>query len=349
MAKNITIRDVAARAGVSVSTVSRTLSGVETPIPISEETRERVLQAARELAYRPHPGARLLRSKATNMLGLIVREIEDPFFAQLVKALRSAAKERGFELVMGYAEADPSEALRISELMMDLRYCDGLFLVGDLRETPEDLAQLERIGWSVPLAMVNRGSSQLVGNYPSITTDNRSGVWLAMDYLAGLGHTRVAFLGGERAGDLRERQQAYLAYVSDHFGLPDPAYVQAAENSMQGGYEGMRALLSLPEPPGAVFASDDNMAIGALRAAYEAGARVPQDVSLVGFDDIHIASFTTPRLTTIRQPVDELSCKAVELLQEMGKPGWDSARPAQHISALPELVIRESCSAPGRS
>jgi DNA-binding LacI/PurR family transcriptional regulator len=343
MAKSITIRDVAAKAGVAVSTVSRTLSGVETPIPISAETRQRVLLAARELNYRPHPGARLLRSKATNMFGLIVREIEDPFFAQLIKALRSAAKERGFELVIGYAEADPTEALRISELMMDMRYCDGLFLVGDLHETPEDLSLLERMGWNIPLVLVSRGSSQLVGDYPFISTDNRAGTRMALDYLKSLGHSQIAFLGGGRPGDLNERQQTYREYMTHTFGNLKAEFIRPVENSLEGGYAGMRTLLTLDHRPGAVFASDDNMAIGALRAASEAGVSVPTDISLIGFDDIRMASFTTPRLTTVRQPVDLLSRRAVELLDGLIKGSPVISHPDMHISLMPELIVRESC------
>ena len=345
MAKNITIRDVAQRAGVAVSTVSRILSGAETPIAISEETRKRVLQAARELSYRPHPGARMLRSKATNLIGLIVREVEDPFFTQLIKVIRAAAKERGLEVVLGYAETEPSEALRISELMMDLRYCDGLLLVGDLRETPEDLSLLERIGWSIPLVLVCRGSSQLVGSYPSISADNRAGSFLALDYLTRLGHRRIAFLGGGRAGDLSERQQAYTDYMQQKFAGFRASDIQPADNSLEGGYLGMRALLAASDRPTAVFASDDNMAIGALRAAFESGVRVPQDISLVGFDDIRMASYTTPTLTTVRQPLEALSHKAVELLDCMVKNKTPGAQTGQHISLAPELIVRDSCSA----
>ena len=111
---SVTIKDVAERAGVSESTVSRVLSGTETAIPFSEETRERVAQAARELGYRPHPGARALRGKATNLLGVIVREIDDPFFAQLIEAISNEAGAQGYDLVLGYAKSDPEEALAIS-------------------------------------------------------------------------------------------------------------------------------------------------------------------------------------------------------------------------------------------
>ena len=123
-----TIRDVAEKAGVSTSTVSRVLSGAETVIPISGDTRERVQQAARELGYRPHPSARALSGKATNLLGVIVRELGDPWFAQLIETISGAAREHGYDLVLGNAKRDPEEALALRNMMLDLRYCDGLLL-----------------------------------------------------------------------------------------------------------------------------------------------------------------------------------------------------------------------------
>jgi DNA-binding LacI/PurR family transcriptional regulator len=346
MAKgNITIREVAERAGVAVSTVSRVLSGSENPIPISEDTRQKVLLAAKDLSYRPHPGARLLRSKTTNTLGLIVREIEDPFFAQLTRQIRSAAKARGYEIALGYAEAEAAEALKISELMIDLRYCDGLLLAGDLQETGEDVERLNRMGWNIPLVLACRGSSQLVGSNASISTDNRAGALLVMEYLTSLGHREIAFLGGGRAGDLQERQETYRQFMQTHFGTVNPLYIQSAENSMAGGNQGMQALLSLPQRPTAVFASDDNMAVGAMHAAYQQGVRVPQDISLIGFDDISIAAYLTPPLTTIRQPVEALSQQAVALIENLIKGESDALEQAQHISLMPELVIRASCRA----
>jgi DNA-binding LacI/PurR family transcriptional regulator len=347
MAKaNVTIREVAQRAGVSVSTVSRVLSGnASHPIPISQETRQLVMQAAKELAYRPHPGARLLRSKTTNLVGLIVREVEDPFFTRLTLQIRLALKARGLDLVLGYAEADPREALILSEVMTDLRYCDGLILAGDLQESEQDMHQLSHMSWDIPLVQVCRGSSDLVENNPSVSTDNRAGVRMALDYLVGLGHQHIAFLGGGRPGDLQERQQAYRDFMLQRFGNLHADVIQPAENSLEGGRQGMQALLSLPNPPTAVFASDDTMAIGAQSAAFEHGLRVPQDLSLVGFDDIAISQYLTPPLTTVRQPVEAISQQAVALLVERISAGDAPKGDHRHISLLPELVVRSSCQA----
>ncbi len=340
----MTIRDVALQAGVSESTVSRVLSGSETAIAISGETRERVLQAAKDLAYRPHPSARALRGKGTNLLGLIVREIDDPFFAQLIEAISNVAKEKGYDLVLGYAKADPQEALALSE-MFDLRYCDGLFLLGDLQESPEDqsyLAQLARDSLLVPLC---RGSGELIGDSPSVGVDNRQGVLLALEYLAGLGHRHIAFIGTGRVGDLRERQYAYQDFARARLGALPAGYAQLAENSLDGGYRAMAALLSLPEPPSAVFAADDTMAIGALKAAADRGWAVPQRISVMGFDDVKVAAYVCPALTTVRQPIELIGRRAVELLLGMVR---DKAapRPAPHLLIGPELVVRDSCGPP---
>ncbi len=343
--KSATIRDVAQQAGVSVSTVSRILTGAETQIAISEETRSRVLKAARDLAYRPHPGARSLRGKTTNLLGLIAREIEDPFFAQMIRVISQEARGLGYEIVLGHAEADPEQAVRLSATMLDLRYCDGLFLLGDLRETSEDHSFLEKIGWSTPLVMLCRGSGQLVKKWPSVNTDNAAGIRMGMEYLASLGHRRIAFLNGGRLGDLNERQQAFRDFMQAHFGESEPGLVQTAENSLEGGYQAMMNLVQAGSLPSAVFASDDLMAIGAMHAAYQRGIRIPEDISIVGFDDISVSSYTNPPLTTIRQPTEKIGHVAMDTMQALTHPN-EQEQPAQHITIQPELVIRESSGPP---
>ncbi len=340
-----TIRDVAQKAGVSVSTVSRILTGTETAISISEETRTKVLEAAKELSYRPHPGARLLRGKGANLLGLILREIDDLFFAQVVQVISQAAQEKGWEIVLGYARNDPHEALRLSELMLDLRYCDGLFLLGDLHESPEDRSFLVQMNRNMPLVQLCRGNNKLVGNIPSVNVDNAKGAALALNYLLELGHSRIAFIGSERLGDLYERQEAYIQFMQNHFGGVPPGYLQQAANNLEGGYQAMSRLLSLRTPPTAVFASDDMMATGALRATYVHQKQVPQDISLIGFNDIKLASFLTPPLTTIRQSTEQLGKKAVQLILSLINGNYGQNNP-QHIIIEPELVIRTSCSVP---
>ncbi len=345
--KPITIRDVALLAGVSESTVSRVLSGAETPITISDETRARVVQAAKELGYRPHPSARALRGKGSNLIGLIVREIDDPFFAQLIEVISNVAKERGYDLVLGYAKADPEEALALSQ-MFDLRYCDGLFLLGDLQEPPEGETLLARMGGEYLLVTLCRGSAELVGDHPSVGVDNRRGALLALEHLAHLGHRRIAFIAADRLGDLRERQATYLDFMRERFGAVDSAYVQSAANSFAGGYQAMLALSALPQPPTAVFAVDDTMAIGALKAAADRGWAVPGKVSVVGFDDVKIAAYLHPALTTVRQPIEEIGRRALELLLTMVREKA-VPQPAPHLLIEPELVVRETCAAPGEA
>jgi DNA-binding LacI/PurR family transcriptional regulator len=343
--KPITIRDVALQAGVSESTVSRVLSGVETPIPISEETRERVLQAAKELSYRPHPFARALRGKSTNLLGLIVREIDDPFFAQLIEVIGNVAKEEGYDLMLGYAKSDPEEALALSEIL-DLRHSDGLFLLGDLKESPEDHTFLAKMGENRRMVSVCRGSQELVGNTPSVGVDNRKGAFLALDYLAQLGHHRIAHINADRVGDLWERMEVYCEFMQDRFTESRQEYVQLDENSYEGGYRATQRLLSLPHPPTAIFATDDTMAIGALSAASDMGRLVPRDVSVIGFDDVKIAAYLRPALTTVRQPIEKIGEKAVELLLEMIREG-STPDPLPRLLIEPELVVRDSCAEPG--
>lgn len=339
--KSVTIRDVANQAGVSVSTVSRILSGGETPIAISKETRERVLQVTHKLSYRPHPGARSLRGKSTNLLGLIVREIDDPFFVQLIKVLNAEAKNRGLEIVLGHAEADPNTAVRLGQVMLNMRYCDGIFLLGDLGEAQDDLQLLSQINRDLPVVIFCRGAEPLDGTFSSVTTDNCKGVNLALEYLAGLGHSRIAYLGSGRSGDFNERLEAYCHFMQQHY--PEQILLQHTENSMEGGFQGMLRILGLPQRPTAVFAADDTIAIGALRAAAVYGCQVPQQLSIIGFDDIKSAAYTVPALTTIQQPVELMGQAGLERMIGLITKG-DNLSP-NHISIEPTLVVRKSCSA----
>lgn len=345
MNKSATIRDVAKNAGVSVSTVSRILSGAETPILISAETRERVVQTAQRLSYRPNPGARSLRGSATNMLGLIVREIDDPWFTQLIRVISHAAKEYGIEIVLGHAEADPNNAARLSEMMLDLRYCDGLFLMGDLYETEEDQNNIRKIAEHMPLVMLNRGNNALVDHFPSVSVNNRAGICLGLEYLFSLGHRDIVCLGGRRPGDLNERQQAFRDGMSARFGRFSADLIHPAENSLEGGFQGMSELLASGKMPTAVFVSDDMMAIGAIKAIHTAGLRIPEDISVMGFDDIKVAAFLNPSLTTIRQPVEKIGQSGLALmLKRLHEKQVEDLEP--HISIEPELVIRNSCCPP---
>ncbi len=341
-----TIKDVAELAGVSESTVSRVLSGVKTQIAISEETRERVLRAAEALGYRPHPGARALSGKRTNLIGVIVRELCDPFFADLIDAVSLAAKEKGFDLVLGNARRDPAQALALRDQMLDMRYCDGILLCGDLHESAEEQDFLVRMGSDHRLVSVARGSGALVEGMSSIGVDNEAGIRLAMDYLIGLGHRQIACLDAGRVGDLWERLETYRRVMQERFGGVPDGLVEEAENSYSGGYTAARQLLARPSPPTAILAMDDVMAIGVMASARDMGLSVPQFVSVIGFDDMAVSTYVRPALTTLRCPIRELGEQAFELLLRIIEEEDDAPDEETHIRLQPELVIRESCGKP---
>ncbi len=342
--KSATIRDVARLAGVSESTVSRVLTEAETPVSISRETRQRVLAAAEELAYQPHPFARALRGKGTNLLGVIIREIDDPFFAQLIEVIGNEAKEKGYDLMLGYAKSDPAEALALSEIL-DLRHSDGLLLLGDLKESPQDQTFLNKIAQHTQIVSVCRGNLELPGSMPSVAVDNRKGALMAMEYLYGLGHQRIACLAAGRVGDFLQRIDAYWEFMRSRFGEIRKEYLLEEENSYEGGARATRRVLSLGSPPTAIFAADDTMAIGALSAAQDLGYAVPGDVSIIGFDDIPEANYFDPPLTTIRQNFNAMGRQSVEyLVQLINEPDT----PLHQRVLYPELILRQSTLPPIR-
>ena len=342
----VTIRDVAKLAGVSESTVSRVLSGSELAIRISDATRQRVLRVAEEMSYRPNPSARALRGKRTNLLGLIVREIDDPFFAQLIEVVSSVAKQKGYDLILGYAKSDVEEALILSDAL-DPRYCDGLLLLGELGNTRDYHSYLAKIGRAHRLVTLCSGSQERPGPSPSIRVDNRKGTLMALEYLASLGHRQIAFVDGSRLGDLGERRETYCEFMGERFGGVPDGYVQSGSNSYEGGYQATEGLLSLDSPPTAVLAADDTLAVGVLRAASEMGHEVPRDLSVVGFDDVKIAAYLQPALTTVRQPVEDMGKKAVELLlQLLTEDSVPETIP--YLLLEPQLIVRDSCAPPAK-
>jgi len=340
--KRVTIRDVADQAGVSQSTVSRVLSGSVTQIPISQKTRDRVREVAQSLGYRPHPGARALSGKSTGLLGVIVRELDDPFFAKLTEVVSNVAKDKGYDLVLGNAKRDPKNALALRDRMLDLGFCDGILLCGDLRESSEDESYLARIGNNHQVLSVACGRGLLAYDIPSVGVDNHVGTLLALDHLASLGHRRIACLDAGRGGDLSERINAYEQFMQERFdGVPE-GYLRQSGNTCRGGYEATVQLLSMESPPTAIFAMDDMMAIGSLGAALDLGWAVPERLSIVGFDDVDASAYIRPALTTIRQPMQQIGQQAVELLLSV-IGDEEHADPLPRLFLKPSLIVRQSC------
>ncbi len=334
-----TMRDIAVAAGVSQSTVSRVLNDVPTRVPIAPETRERVSATARRLGYRPNPLARGLRGAPTMLLGAVVRDITDPFFAGAVEALSIAAMSHGYNLVLGHARGRADDALALTAVL-ETRHCDAIVLLGDLQDQPRLIADLADS--LVPVVGLWQGSSPLA--VPTVDVDNNAGVRAGLDHLVGLGHERIAFVSGRPLGDIREREAAFSDYMEGLGGVRD-GYVQHVSNTPGGGEAAIRALLALPEPPTAVMTSTDTLAFGALHAAYSQGVVVPTDLSVVGFDDILLASHTVPALTTLRMPTADIVAEGVRLAMEFARDPAASRSAGVTVMA-PTLIVRQSTAPP---
>ena len=333
------MRQISQITGVSQSTVSRILSGADFRVPIAANTRERVLKVVAELGYTPNPLARALRGARSALLGLIVRDVSDPFFALVIEAVTNEARRHGYGVVLGHARSRASEAVALQETLATW-HCDALILLGDLRDQPVLMNQL--LDSQLPVVGLCQGSR--APRMHVVNVDNAAGTHMALELLHNLGHRRIAFVrGGWIFGDARERQEAFRAFMRER-NLPLPRrYVQASENDLAGGFNAALALLSLPQPPTAIYAASDKLALGVLKAASVRGMRVPEQLSVVGFDDIPMAAYAVPSLTTVRQPSEQLARLAVDdVLELLGKPTTNSTKRI----VQPELIQRDSCARP---
>ena len=332
------MRAVARVVGVSQSTVSRILNDVPLLVPVAAETRERVHEAARRMGYRPNPLARALRGAKMMLLGVIVRDITDPFFASAIEALSESARSRGYNIVLGHARGLAEDALALAAVL-ESRHCDAIILLGDVSDQPRLVADLAEL--DIPVVALWQGPTH--HGLLSVNVDNRAGVRLALDHVFALGHRRIAFVEGRRLGDIRERRLAFISHAH-HLGLEiPPSHIQHGLNTPDAGEAALRSLIALPEPPTAIVAATDVLAFGVLHAAHELGIRVPADLSVVGFDDIPIARHSVPALTTVRMPIAEMVAAAVELAV---------AEPASPLPGSPVVarrgapVVAEDGSAP---
>ncbi len=332
----VTAQYVGELAGVSQSTVSRVLNGRDNSM-ISEETRQRVIEIATQLGYSPNPIARALRGKKTFLLGLIIREISDPFFAKLIASLSAQARLQGYHIVLGNAHSDPEEALEMSSVI-ETRHCDGMILLGDIRDDDYFIRNLLASNRNV--VALCRGIPTVP--IPSVDCNNQLGTKLLIDHLVDLGHERIAFIDGGWFGNIRERLEAFRLFTSERgFQIPE-GYIQSETNDSEGGYRAMQRMLACSPAPTAVCASDDIMAIGALKALKDAGKRVPQDISLVGFDDIDMIRFVSPSLTTIRQPIEEISRQTIDILIRLITHKDNMEEIPNYLQIIPDLIVRES-------
>jgi len=342
-----TIADVARRAGVSTATVSRVLSGVGRATP---ETHARVQAAARDLGFRPSDVARSLKRRSTLTLGLIVTDIENPYFPQLVRAVEDAAVGEGYAILLCNAGEDPEREASYLDLLVERRV-DGLVVAAST------------IGWRqgawlasarLPAVLVNTATPGI--DLPSIVSDNRGGGWAAARHLLELGHRRFGYLmPPPRNLDAPERlagvQAALVAADLRCDGEDSALAIGHGAPTVSGGATAMLELLERTPRPTGVIAYNDLMAIGAMRAIRDRGLHVPADISAIGFDDVAFAAYVEPALTTLRQETAEMGRWAVATLTTLIKAARgeaDTVRTTEHRIVPVELVIRASTGpAPG--
>jgi DNA-binding LacI/PurR family transcriptional regulator len=336
----VTMRDIAAAAAVSQSTVSRVLNNAPSSVPIAPKTRERVIQASRRLGYRANPLARGLRGAPTNLIGAVVRDFSDPFIAGAIEALVVESMAHGYNVVLGHVHGrrgDPGSLTAVFET----RHTDAIILLGDMQEHPEFLAELRTA--NVPVVALWQGTSPL--EYPAVDADDRTGVQTGLAHLEALGHRRIAFVSAHLAGMYNVREEAYVDFMRERLAGVPTGYVERCPNTLAGGADALSRLLRLAEPPTAVATSTDLVAVGVLHAAHSLGAVVPGRLSVVGFDDILISSHTVPALTTVRMPIAEIIRHAVDRAIGLARDPGARRDPTVDVFA-PSLIVRESTAPP---
>jgi len=329
-----TIYDVARLAGVSTATVSRALNGTG---QIAQATRATIDAAVEQLGYQTNTVARSLVTKSTETIALLLPDITNPFYAALVSGIQQRALETGHTMLLCTTEGDPEREEQYLTLLR-AKQVDGV-LVDGLVLPPERIARFVREG--LPIVCLDRDVDSTA--VPLVQVDNRLGARMATEHLLSLGHTRIAHVqGAPELGISEERVQGYREALAEAGISFDPQLLAIGSFTEEGGYKAARSLL---ETPGftAVFAANDLSAIGVINAIVESGRRVPDDVSIVGFDDLRLSKFTAPPLTTIHQPAFEIAELATELLLELA-----SGRKVRQLRHLlePALVVRSSTAPP---
>jgi LacI family transcriptional regulator len=333
-----TIRDIARHAGVSVATVSRVINGRP---DVAAETRESVLREVRAHNFTTNRSARALSIGRTGLAGFTVPNAHAEYFTRILSGATEALYEQDMRVVLcPTLHLHEREVTLLDRLMHGTT--DGAILLLPT-ETSDELSALQSHGFPFVVADPRY---PLDGGIPAVSAANAAGARAATDHLLSLGHRRIALVTGERGWVAsEERLVGYQTALATAGVLPTPELIAEGDFLMESGYAAANSLLDLPEPPTAIFASNDNMAVGVLHAARDRGLRVPADLSIVGVDDSGQTTIVTPSLTTVRQPLEELGRTAVSLLTRL----IDGQRvEALRVELATKLVVRDSTAPPRR-
>lgn len=327
------IKEVAARAGVSTTTVSHVIN--ETRF-VAEETRERVFAAMQALNYAPSLVARSLKVKETNSIGMLVTTSSNPFFAEVVRGVERYCFEQGYNLMLGNTEGEAHTALSYLKMMLRKRV-DGLLIM--CSEGQQEV--FNQLDWlkNLPVVVMDWGMESR--EVDLIADNSHQGGYLATRHLLALGHRDIGCITGPHNRAPADQRLAGFTQAMQEAGLTiNPAWIQEGDFDCASGHDAMVRLLSQPSRPSALFVCNDMMAMGVISAAHQAGLSIPADLSLVGYDNVALAQYMSPPLTTINQPKEELGRLAVtRLLARINGEAIDN----RLITVDPDLVIRSSC------
>jgi LacI family transcriptional regulator len=334
------IKDVASKAGVSITTASRVLNNVD--YPVAATTRRRVEAAAKELRYSASALARALVTRRSGIVGVLVGDMVDPYFAEIARGVEDAARRADYLVIVCNTDRNPVVERRYVETLSDHRV-DALIFVGGERVGASERRKLKQVlGVAIKRGMLAVACAGEHAGLPAIDIDHESAAHQMVDHLLSLGHRRIGFIGGTADVSTAAQRKAGFRSAMLAAGL-EPTVSANGDFTYAGGFEAARRLLASDSPPTAIFAANDQMALGALDAARAAGLRVPEDLSVVGFGDTNVALRAKPALTAVSMPRHKLGVAAMEAILAALETRATRIQPRQ----LPfEIVVRASSAPP---
>lgn len=331
----ITIYDLAKKTGFSSTTVSKALNNYS---DVSQKTKKAILQAAAEMGYLPNAHAQSLSTKKSWTIGVMFSEANEvgmkhPFFNAIIESFRKHVEKEGYDLILASRNLRNRDISYLEHFLY--RGVDGIVVICS---DPKDPQVQEMINSNIPIVVIDMSNN----NCSVVLSDNLSGAEQAIEYLCSLGHEKIAHIAGDstiHAGKVRI--EGYKkAMEKQGLAVPEEYLVNGGLFSLEEGRKAMEKLIDLNEPPTAVFIAGDHMAIGAMEAAKSRGIRIPEDISIIGYDDIEMASYVTPKLTTVRQDTDVLGVRAAQLL--IKQMVQDKKIVTEEVIPV-QLIERESC------
>lgn len=335
MPQTRSINSVAALAGVSIATVSRVLNDSK---PVSPATRQLVLAAVEQLGYRANAFGRSLRKAESRLLLVLVPDFANPYYAEIVQGIESVTRERGYNILLAAAPASWAGNPASLEMLHN-KLADGVISLAHIDGNAQVMQEMQHLSWVACSEPAPHSDAPGVPEVPYVSIDHRQAAIDAVQYLINQGHTRIGLISADETYQwAKKRHEGYVAALTRSNITIDPGLIQIArQTDYAQGVVAAAALLAQHDPPTAVFAVSDTLAIGAIKTFIKAGRRVPEDVAVIGFDNVPIAEVFEPALTTVGQPMHELGSIATEILLELMAGGRPRSRTLAHT-----LLLRKS-------